>query len=465
MPRALSVCAVLFVLPFVVRADDQPTETVVRLTISPAPDTRPALKYQLLPPLSEVNQGNAIQEYLRSFMEQNHFFHSKDAVEEREKWQTIPLKDLPLDKVRHYGGIALRQVDYAARMSIADWQIIPRAQKEGVNLLIPDVQVLRSLAAALKVRFRGEVADRRFDDAVRTARTMLAMSRHLSEHPTVIADLVGIACANVALGPLEEMIEQPGSPNLYWPLSFLPQPLVSLHQGLKGEQLLMLHNELGPPLGDSRVMTEPELAVVVQRLMEMEKAIGGLEGLEKVQVWLPAQSLNLKYLADARKALVELGLPSDRVAKFPPVQLILLNERYQFESMRDEVIKSMMMPYWQAEPVLRASEQELRRRVEGHLLLRMVPALVKVRQAEGRLEQRLALLRHVEALRMYAAENGGKLPAQLTDVKVPLPVDPFTGKPFGYKVEGNKAFLQGTPPKGAENNYTYKVRYEVTLRK
>ena len=70
----------------------------------------------------------------------------------------------------------------------------------------------------------------------------------------------------------------------------------------------------------------------------------------------------------------------------------------------------------------------------------------KVRLAQGRLEQRIALLRHVEAIRMYAAENGRKLPATLDDIKLPLPVDPFTGKPFRYSFEKDTAHLRGTPP-------------------
>ena len=54
---------------------------------------------------------------------------------------------------------------------------------------------------------------------------MFAISRHMSEHPTLIADLVGIATANLAIGALEEMFEQPGCPNLYWALTNLPVPL------------------------------------------------------------------------------------------------------------------------------------------------------------------------------------------------------------------------------------------------
>ena len=82
---------------------------------------------------------------------------------------------------------------------------------------------MRTLARALQVRFRAEVALGRFDDAIRTAKTMFAMSRHLGEHPTLIGNLVGIAIAYVAIEPLEEMLEQPGCPNLYWALTNLPR--------------------------------------------------------------------------------------------------------------------------------------------------------------------------------------------------------------------------------------------------
>ena len=62
----------------------------------------------------------------------------------------------------------------------------------------------------------------------------------------------------------------------------------------------------------------------------------------------------------------------------------------------------------------------------------LVPGVFKVQEAKARVERRLGLLRHVEALRLYAAEHDGKLPARLADIKVPLPVDPFTGKAFLY---------------------------------
>ncbi len=85
-------------LPCVLRADDAPTETVVRLTVTPQAPPTPALRYQLLPELREMNPGNPVQGYLECFMEQNHFFFDKTEVENREKWQTVPLKELPVKR-------------------------------------------------------------------------------------------------------------------------------------------------------------------------------------------------------------------------------------------------------------------------------------------------------------------------------------------------------------------------------
>ena len=75
-------------------------------------------------------------------------------------------------------------------------------------------------------RFGSEpnVAERHFDDAIRTAKTMFALARHLGEHPTEVADLVGLWVAHLCLGTLEEMVQQPGCPNLYWALTDLPLP-------------------------------------------------------------------------------------------------------------------------------------------------------------------------------------------------------------------------------------------------
>src|SRR5262249_51260789 len=159
---------------------------------------------------------------------------------------------------------------------------------DGVNLLLPDVQQLRTLASALKVRFRAEVALGRFDDALRTARTMFALSRHMGEHPTLIGDLVGIAIAFITIGPLEEMLEQPGCPNLYWALTNLPSPMVPLDKGMEGERVLVLSEF--HDLDDGAPMSADQIKKVVahfDKLREIEANPG--KPNKSTRAWLDAR--------------------------------------------------------------------------------------------------------------------------------------------------------------------------------
>src|SRR5262249_7851898 len=110
---------------------------------------------------------------------------------------------------------------------------------------------------ALQVRFRAEVAGQRFDDAIRTAKTMFALSRHLGEHPSEVANLVGLWTAHLGLNTLAEMVQQPGCPNLYWALTDLPCPLVDLRKGVHGQRTL-LAAELRV-LRDDAPMTQAEI--------------------------------------------------------------------------------------------------------------------------------------------------------------------------------------------------------------
>jgi hypothetical protein len=455
MIRVLAAALALAVLPPGSRAE----EKVVRLSVQPMPAPKPVLKYLLLPEVREMNPGNPVQWYLRSFQEQRNFFFGKGASAERARYLALPLAKLPADKLRNYGGYALRQADWAARLDTPDWEVLQRLSTEGLGLRLPELKPLPVLAAALRVRFRGAVAGRRFDDAVRTAKTMFALARHLGTCPALAANRLGLSVAGGALDTLEEMLEQPGCPNLYWALTDLPGPLVDLRQGLQGEATRADAGLRG--LREDAPMTEAEVEEVVRRL-------SGALGFAREQAGLPPRSLRAvlqagvkdpKKLRAARDRLLEAAAarqlsPAQAlrflvlVQQFPPTQVILLDEKRAYEVQRDERVKLLALAPWQiaqtggAGPVRRGAFADL------------LPDVLKTRQAQGRLEQRIALLRHVEALRLYAAAHDGKLPLKLSDCSVPLPDDPFTGKPFRYHLDGTTAHLRA---EGAH--------YQVTIKK
>src|SRR5271156_404564 len=124
MTRVLFTAIALAAIPLGSRGD----EAAVRLTVRPMSAPKPALKYQLLPELQELNPGNAAQNYLKCFMEQRYFFFSKEAAADRARYRMMPLAELPADKLSQYGGAALRQADWAARLDTVDWQTLQRIQ-------------------------------------------------------------------------------------------------------------------------------------------------------------------------------------------------------------------------------------------------------------------------------------------------------------------------------------------------
>src|SRR5262249_53116395 len=163
-----------------------------------------------------------------------------------------------------------------------DWQLLRHVQIDGMELLQPELARLQILASALQVRFRGQVAGGHFNDAIRTAKTMFAFARHLGEYPRESANRLGLSVAELALGTLEEMVQQPGCPNLYWALTDLPTPLVGLRKGLQGDRAriaadLQLLREDAP-------MTEEQLEKIVSHL-------SGVLGFTRVQAGEPPRNL------------------------------------------------------------------------------------------------------------------------------------------------------------------------------
>lgn len=456
MCRTLMVCAMLLT-PLVASAEP-PKESIIQFNCSPAPFPKPALKYQLLPELKDMKAGNPILGYLRCFAEGNNFFFSKESYKQQEKWESMPIDQLPVEKMRTYGGTHLTQADWAARLTTPDWQALSHLRQDGARMLLPDVQQMRALARALKVRFRGEIADNRFEDALTTAQTMLAMAKHFEEHPTLISTLVGTAIGLIAEEALEEMIQQPNCPNLFWALSTLPRPLIQLRKAISGERLIW-HVEM-KPISDKAPMTEAKLEKFYQQVVLLLGYENGKNKEKEVRDWLKRKITDENYLSQARKRLAEVGLKQTVLKKFPATQIVWLDEKYRLVTALDEHHKFTFLPYSKAEALLKSIKEP-----KDVIFAKFGSFYLKIRQAQERVTQRFAMLQNLEAIRWYAYKEKGKLPKSLNDIQLPLLNDPITDKPFQYSVEGNKATLRNTPPSGQENNHAMKIRYVISIRK
>lgn len=429
---------------------------VVPLTVDAVAPVRPALKYRLLPDIREVQPGNQIPAFYKCFFEQNHLFYNKESTDKQQKWLAAPLKDLVKEKeLVNYGGSAVKQAFYAARLDTVDWQLLNQMKSDGIGLLLPDVQQMRMLTAVLKVRARGEIARGELDAAVQTLQTQFALARIFNEQPTLVGHLVGVALAMVALGEVEEFVQQPGAPNLFWPLTDLPTPFIDLRKGIHVEKLLVptAYNALRK----AEPISEEALGALVKQFDTLLGADSKIDMLPSA--WYSKQAKDKTAVSGATERLVALGHKAADLPKLSAFQVIVMDDHAQYEAEMDELAKWTNVPFWQIPPDF--GQQKPRSGAFAQLL----PAYYKVMLGKMRLHQNVALLTVAEGVRAHAADNGGKLPATLDAVKLPLPVDPVTGKPFVYERKDGTAVIRGTPPPGREKEPTFNRVYEVTVRK
>jgi hypothetical protein len=236
--------------------------------------------------------------------------------------------------------------------------------------------------------------------------------------------------------------------------------LIPVDKGMEGERMfgqLVFHD-----LDDTAPMSKDQIK---ESLADKDKLLEigqGKPGKPGVRAWLEARTKDQALVSAARRRLVEHGLPEERLLGFPAEQVILLDEKREMEVRYDDEIKTVHFPFWQVDALYAQIKSKKPPALFADALM---PAFKNVRQAQVRTDQRLAILRYIEALRLHAAEHNGTMPAKRSDVSVPVPDDPVTGKPFRYEVTGNSAHLRGTPPTGLEKEPQFNIHYEVTLQK
>jgi hypothetical protein len=130
----------------------------------------------------------------------------------------------------------------------------------------------------------------------------------------------------------------------------------------------------------------------------------------------------------ARHRLADRGISREQLLRFPAEQVLLLGEKDELEVRQDENLKLINLPPWQVEAITAGDTASKPRGLFDAIL--SAPAHNMAR-SQGRLDQRFALLRHVEALRLHAAAYSGAVPAKLSEIALPLPDDPSRASRFG----------------------------------
>jgi hypothetical protein len=152
----------------------------------------------------------------------------------------------------------------------------------------------------------------------------------------------------------------------------------------------------------------------------------------------------------------------------PVFQVVAIYLRDGWRVSADEALKWWWYtPYPQARTDLGRIDRvftEAGTKKYGWLVGLLMPALGRARFVAMMPDRRIAALRAVEAIRLHAAATGGSLPARLEDVRqAPIPLNPMTGEPFAYELQGNRAILSA--PAERWDGPDTQVNYEIEIAK
>ncbi len=444
----------------------------IKIILHPMTQPRPALRYRLLPSILDTRPGNAAVWWNRLPAERTTYFRDVgNASDATSRWLEIPLND-PREKefrAKHPeiantipGGSMFADMVRAARFESCDWQL-PIHEGNAFMILLPELQQLRTYGRMLAAKARLEIAEGKYDQAVETLQTGFALARDAAKAPTLINALVGSAIAGLMTNQIEQFVQRPDAPNLYWALATLPQPLIDYRPGFEAES-----NELFLQFPELRDVDKKEMSAEEWRSL-LHKVFSGLNEVTGGRMFGRPQggeeaAFALQGYPLAKQYLIEHGRPAAEVEAMPVAKVLILYSVDVFRELSDEVFKTKFMTYADGKEALRHGLQALKTAIAEHreiipLATLLLPAVEKTKVAETRVVWNCARLRILEALRIYAAAHDGELPDRLEDItEAPIPRNPFDDKPFDYHRDGDRAVLdcQDGPP-------GVPWRYEITM--
>src|SRR5690242_20333193 len=225
--RLLLLVCIVFIVRAPVRgteldAPPQPTPETIELLVAPAAEPRPALKYHLLPWLTERTPGNAAPYYFRALLllkqEQKDYWQKYN--DSSDTWLTWEPEKFPAKDVGEwlaFQNSALAQIRVAANREYCDWdyRVQDLRGTDTISFLLPDVQQMRQLGRVVQLQAHYEIMQGHAEEAFATLRLAYQLAHDVGETPLIINKLVGVAIAGIMNRELPLLFQRSQS-NYYW---------------------------------------------------------------------------------------------------------------------------------------------------------------------------------------------------------------------------------------------------------
>lgn len=461
---SLIVVNLLFVTSLAAQ-DAAPTTLAERTIVIRPVKESPAETVSLVYDMSEQRPGNAAIDLYKALLLAHTARIDFDKLQDLEN-ATVESRATVLKQAKD----VLRYLDYAARCRTCDWQV-PWNDEPPFGVLLPELQTLRNLQRLLMLRAQNELAQGDVTAALATLRTGYAIARHTAAGPTLIHGLVGVAMGTLVNAQLEQILQHGRCPSLYWALQALPRPFVDLRPAIRFEATAV---ELQfPQLKQLRdASLDPKLAtgLVSEMVAQFAPLVSAQENATPESSALEVTKLMaaLMVFADApaaRERLSRAGYTAAHIERMALPQLALLDSYQLYKRQYTLMQQWFELPLdvaLRVEPVhaQRWSGDEFKSQV--YLFQALAPAVTNAYKLAARIDRQFAALMVVDAVRRYAAEHQGALPAALSELtELPLPHDPFTGRTFEYARTDESATITAGPVGDIKPNATSVWRYKL----
>ncbi|MCA9128963.1 MAG: hypothetical protein KDB22_17875 [Planctomycetales bacterium] len=448
-------------------ATETKTDPVRVLSIYSQPESEPNLKYRFYESAVLRQSGSSSdllgRARLVNLQIPNAEQLNKQYAQFAEQWSEGPVEELltsgAVEYLESYEQV-LKLVHAATRLSRVE--PIPTVEFEGEELELNaeefgPIQDYRHFARLLVLQARVALAEGRLDDALDSIGSGFRLAEICElQQPALVSKLVALAIVGLMHISLEELVQHPDCPNLYWALASVPDSFWSCSIALDGE-LAYQDKKLGSlmrpvPLDASR---EEIVQRLVQTITIMPVVFDAGSNLDRTTAQLLAGIAILLFADNGREELREFGYSPQQIAQLSPPAVVILSTQLSFSQARDRVFKWALLENQsdRIEKELSAPFQSVRIAARPTQILNgmLLPAIQALQSAVLRSEMTHKRLMFVEALRAHAAFHN-ELPQTMSDLDVlPAPLNPQTSKPFQYdRLAPNRARIVNLPTYSAD---------------
>lgn len=452
---------------------------VLRLFPMDQPD--PLLRYRLWPaPEKRLTENPAAIVSRAVILSLQPSLEIRTEFDERfQEWAEMPIEDLPQSEVRRVLSSrlsALNELQRAENLMSLEYnvQLDHLSASEMIRTLLPELQEMRQLGRMLKLRARLAIAEKRWDDVIDDCRLGFRLAE-VAGHSTdfLVGRLVGFATSSMMMDVVEEAIQHPGCPNLYWALAGLPEHrLFETRESIEYESVLMsrIFEDSDPlpdyPIGEAAAR-ERIRKLAAQANMTMFYGWGkGQNGSESSQL---LSGMYVVMMSEPARDLLA-GTPEwgERARELSASEAVLRATQLKLSRTRDRWVAWSLLPpelwdEYKAERDAAFNVNPSSLDLMESLVNMLTPAVNAARLAGRRTHQQRNWLLTVEAIRIHAAREG-ELPSTIENLRpVPAWQDAISAKTFGYqRFSTNKASLTRAPRWNGDTETTFEIELKGT---